>query len=262
MQFKTLLKLQRSELKKFINKYQRNGSFDMSQTIAIIPARGGSKGIPRKNIRLLGGKPLIAYTIETALKSKYIDIVVVSTEDEEIAGISKKFGAEVIERPEELAGDESPTIDAIKHVIQTLREKDNYNPDIVVLLQPTTPLRIVEDINNAVELFLNNDCESVVSVCKANPYWCLTIKDKHLEPTFGWDYFYKRRQDLLHSYSLNGVIYITTIENLNKYNSFFNKKIIPYIMPYERSIDIDEEIDFKLAEFFLRREYEESQNKQ
>lgn len=230
--------------------------------LAIIPARGGSKGVPRKNIRLLAGKPLIAYTIDTASKSEYINSVVVSTENEEISEVSKKYGAEVIERPKELAQDESPAIDAIKHVIQTLREKDNYHPDIIVLLQPTTPLRIVPDINNAVELFLNNDCESVVSVCKANPYWCLTFKDKYLEPVHGWDYFYKRRQDLPNSYSLNGAIYITLTENLDKYNSFFNKKTISYIMPIERSVDIDNEVDFKLAEFFLRREYEESQNKQ
>lgn len=230
--------------------------------LAIIPARGGSRGILRKNIRLLAGKPLVAYTIEAALHSRLINRVVVSTEDEEIAEIAKKYGAEIIERPEELARDESPTIDAIKHVIETLREKDNYNPDIIVLLQPTTPLRIVEDINNAVELFLNNDCESVVSVCETNPYLSLTIKNKYIEPIFGWDYFYKRRQDLPNSYSLNGAIYITAIENLNKYNSFLNNKTVAYVMLYERSIDIDEEIDFKLAEFFLRKKHEKSQNKQ
>lgn len=220
--------------------------------IAIIPARGGSKGVPRKNIRLLAGKPLIAYTIEAASKSEYINRVVVSTEDKEISEVSKKYGAEVIDRPKELAQDDSPAIDAIKHVIGALREKDNYHPDIIVLLQSTTPLRIVADINNAIDFFLNNDCESVVSVCEINPYWSLTIKDGYLEPIFGWDYFYKRRQNLPNTYALNGAIYITLTENLDKYNGFLNKKTISYIMPHERSIDIDEEFDFKLAELLLR----------
>lgn len=220
--------------------------------IAIIPARGGSKGVRRKNIRLLAGKPLIAYTIEAASKSEYINRVVVSTEDKEISEVSKKYGAEVIDRPKELAQDDSPAIDAIKHVIGALREKDNYHPDIIVLLQSTTPLRIVADINNAIDFFLNNDCESVVSVCEINPYWSLTIKDRYLEPIFGWDYFYKRRQNLPNTYALNGAIYITLTENFDKYNGFLNKKTISYIMPHERSIDIDEEFDFKLAELLLR----------
>ena len=136
-----------------------------NKIIAIIPARGGSKGISRKNIKSLAGKPLIAYSIEAALKSKYINSVVVSTEDEEIAKISEKCGAEVIERPEELAKDEKPTIDVIFQVLEILRMK-NHTPDIVVLLQPTSPLRDTEDIDNAIELFLNGGCESVVSVCE------------------------------------------------------------------------------------------------
>jgi CMP-N-acetylneuraminic acid synthetase len=153
---------------------------EKTNVIAIIPARGGSKGIPRKNIRLLAGKPLIAYTIEAAFTSK-MDKVIVSTEDEEIAEISKKYGAEVIERPKGLAKDETPTIDVIFHVLEILKAK-NYNPDIVVLLQPTSPLRNAEDIYNAIKLFLDSDCESVVSVCEVEhpPYWSFEIEEAYL----------------------------------------------------------------------------------
>jgi len=222
--------------------------------IGIIPARGGSKRIPKKNIKLLGGKPLIAYSIEAALKSKYINRVIVSTEDREIAKISKKYGAEVIKRPIELAKDDSSTTEVIKHTITTLNENEKYFPDIVVLLQPTSPLRKVEDIEKAIELFLNNECKSVVSVCKyrENPYWSLKIEKGYAKPVFGWDYFLKRSQDLPRVYTLNGAIFITTVKNLFKYNGFFNDKICLYIMPVDRSIDIDEEVDFKFAGLLLK----------
>ena len=229
---------------------------DNKKILAIIPARGGSKGIPRKNIKLLAGKPLIAYSIEAGLKSKYINKVVVSTEDEEIAEISKKYGAEVVKRPKELARDESPTIDAIKYTLKFL-EFEGYIPDIIILLQPTSPLRTVDDINKAIELFLNNDCESVVSVseCKKSPYWSLKIEDGYIKPILGWDYFLnKRRQDLPKTYYLNGAIYITTVKDLFKYNGFFSQNTDPYIMPEIRSIDIDESIDLKFVEFLLCKE--------
>jgi len=224
-----------------------------TEVLAIIPARGGSKGIPRKNIRLLAGKPLIAYSIETALKSRYIDRIIVSTEDEEIAKIAKIYGAEVIKRPKELARDETPTIDAVKHVLEFLKKKENYIPDIIILLQPTSPLRSVEDIDNAVELFLNNDCEGIISLCEAKspPYWSFRIRKRYIEPILGWDFLHKRRQDVPKSYAPNGAIYITTVKNLYRYNGFLSKKTMAYIMPFERSIDIDEEIDFKFAEFLL-----------
>ena len=220
---------------------------------AIIPARGGSKGIPKKNIKPLRGKPLISYSIEHAKKSKYINKVVVSTEDEEIAEISTEYSAEIIERPKELAKDESPTIDAIFHALAVLKT-ENYNPDIIILLQPTSPLRNAEDIDNAMELFLNSGCESVVSVCEVehSPYWSLKIEDNHLKPIFGEKYLEMRRQDLPKVYMPNGAIFISTPENLRKYKSFHCPKTIPYVMPLERSVDIDKEIDFMLAELLMR----------
>jgi CMP-N-acetylneuraminic acid synthetase len=224
------------------------------EIIAIIPARGGSKGIPKKNIKQLAGKPLIAYSIEAALKSKYIDRVIVSTEDEEIAEISKKYGAEVVDRPKELAKDETPTIDVIFHFLEILKMK-NYNPDIVVLLQPTSPLRSAEDIDNAIKLFLDSDCESIVSVCEVEhpPYWSFKIEGGYLKSLFGDEYLRRRRQDLEKVYMPNGAIYISTPENLRIYKSFYCPRTIPYIMPVERSVDIDNEIDFMIAELVMKK---------
>jgi CMP-N-acetylneuraminic acid synthetase len=222
--------------------------------VAIIPARGGSRGIPSKNIKRLFGEPLIAWTIKQAKKSGYLDEIIVSTEDEEIAEISRKYGAEIIKRPEELAKDESPTIDAVFHVLEILRT-ENYNSNIVVLLQPTSPLRTAKDIDNAIELFLNSNYESVVSVCEIEhpPYWSFKIKGEYLEPLFGNEYLKMRRQDLHKTYMPNGAIYISTPQILYKYRSFYCEKTIPYIMPAERSIDIDTEIDFMLAELLMRK---------
>ncbi len=143
----------------------------MKEIISIIPAREGSKRIPKKNLKLLDRKPLIYYTLQEALKLRYLDRIIVSTEDEEIAEVSKKHGTEVIKRPKDLARDESPTIDAILHALDFLG-KDGYVPEIVVLLQPSSPLRNGQYIDNAIELFLKKNCESVVSVCeiKHPPY--------------------------------------------------------------------------------------------
>lgn len=222
--------------------------------MAIIPARGGSKSIPRKNIKPLLGKPLISYSIEHAKKSKYINRIVVSTEDRKIAEISKEHGVGVIKRPEELARDESPTIDAVFHTLEVLKA-EKYNPDIVILLQPTSPLRNAEDIDSAIELFLDADCESVVSVCEVehSPYWCFKIEKGYLKSLFGDEYLRIRRQDLEKVYVPNGAMYISTPENLRKYKGFYCLRTIPYIMPPERSIDIDNEVDFMLAELLTKR---------
>lgn len=148
--------------------------------VAIIPARGGSKGIPRKNIKNLNGKPLIAYTIEEALKSKYVDRVIVSTEDLEIAEISKSFGAEVpFFRPKELAQDDTPGIEPIIHAINYLLNDENYNFDYVMCLQCTSPLRNSKQIDEAILEMYNKDADSAVSVCESevNPYWMKVIKN-------------------------------------------------------------------------------------
>ena len=225
-----------------------------NKIVAIIPARGGSKGIPRKNIRLLAGKPLIAYSIEAALKSKYIDRVVVSTEDDEITEISIRYGAEVITRPYELARDDSSRMDVVFHVLDNLKQK-NYNSDIVVLLQPTSPLRRAEDADNAIKLFLNSDCESIVSVCEMEnpPYWSFVIAEGFLKPLFDKKYLKMRRQDLAKVYLPNGAIFLSRVQTLYKYKEFYCNYNIPYIMPIERSVDIDNELDFMLAELLMKK---------
>ena len=221
--------------------------------LALIPARGGSKRIPDKNIKALCGKPLISYSIISAKKSKNIDKVIVSTDDENIADISREFTAEVIKRPKELAKDNTPTIEVVYHALDSLK-KENYDPSIIVLLQPTSPLRNTEDIDNAIDLFLNSNCESVVSVCEIKhiPYWSLNINKGYLKPLFGKKYLKIKSQDFKKAYRPNGVLYISTPRSIHKYRSFFCKYTIPYVMPIERSIDIDDEFDFLLAEFFMK----------
>lgn len=231
--------------------------------IAVIPARGGSKRIPKKNIKRLAGRPLIAWTIEAAKKSKYIDRVIISTDDEEITKVSKKWGAEVINRPKDLATDTAKTMDAIFHLLDILK-KEKYQPGIIVLLQPTSPLRTFQDIDSAIELFLNKKCGSVISVFEAefNFWWAFGIKSDYLKPFFGWEKFFSRSQDLPKLYMPNGAIYIAAPETLKKYNSFYTKEnILPYIMPKERSVDIDYEIDFKLTELLFKNERNKNRKK-
>ncbi|MBP2029961.1 CMP-N-acetylneuraminic acid synthetase [Methanohalophilus levihalophilus] len=220
--------------------------------IAIIPARGGSKGLPGKNIRQLAGMPLIYYSIKAALDSKYIDAVFVSTDSEPIANTSERCGANIIKRPAELAKDDSPTIDTIFHAIEFL--KHDYNPSVVVLLQPTSPLRDTHDIDRAIELFVANDYSSVFSMCEVehSPYWDFKFDNAHLKPLLGDEYLKKRRQDLPKVYRQNGAIYISTVLDLYKNNDFYSGNVVPFIMPVDKSVDIDNEIDFKLAELLIQ----------
>ncbi len=221
--------------------------------LGIITARGGSKGLPRKNLKPLCGKPLIAWTIEQALASKYLDKVIVSTDDEEIAEISKQFGAEVpFMRPKELATDEAKSVDVVLHAVNFLESMGEHF-DIIVLLQPTSPLRTTEDIDNAIESFNENNCESLVSVYEAphSLFWSFDIKGGYLEPFLGKEYLNKRRQDLPKLYLPNGAIYISTKDSIENYRGFLTDNIHPYIMPPERSIDVDTELELKLCETLL-----------
>lgn len=215
--------------------------------IAIIPARGGSKGIPRKNIRFLGGKPLIAHTITEALKSRYIDRVVVSTEDEEIAGIAKEYGAEVLGRPIGLASDSTPTEAVLEYVIKYLKWEGGYEVDVVVLLQPTSPLRNIRHIDAAVETFFINKYDSLLSVCYSDVFlWRVNDQDPH---PLNYDFKNRlRRQDREPEYRENGAIYITKGHILINENNRLGGKIGLYVMPEESSLDINSEFDFWLCE--------------
>lgn len=218
--------------------------------LAIIPARGGSKRLPRKNVLDLAGKPLIAHSIEAGLKSKYISKVVVSSDDEEILQISEKFGADTIKRPDYLATDTSSTFDAIEHTINSL-EKYNY----IVLLQPTSPLRNEKYIDEAIELLIEKNADAIVSVCETehSPLWCNTLDDTLSISNFLSDEVLgKRSQDLPIFYRLNGAIYICETKKLLENKSFFLKEnIFAYKMERKNSIDIDTKLDFKIAKIII-----------
>jgi len=221
--------------------------------IAIIPARGGSKRLPRKNVKIFLGKPLIARTIEQAKKSRYLDRVIVSTDDKEIAAVSRKYGAEVIKRPKKLAGDKARVIDTVFYLLAVLK-KEKYRPDIAVLLQTTSPLRNTQDIDRAIELFLKNKCEAVISFYESDSLlWSFKMGKKYLEPVLGSRYLKQRSQDLAKVFVPNGALYVFTPENLRKYKSFYAKKLLPYVMPFQRSMDIDYKADLKLAELIVKR---------
>jgi len=216
--------------------------------IAIIPARGGSKGLPGKNIKEMCDKPLIAYTIEAALKSKSIDHVILSTDDEEIAAVAKKYGAEVpFMRPAELASDTAMAVDNYIYTIGRLEKEWNTKIDSFVVLQPTSPLRIAEDIDGAVELFNARNADSVVTYVKeAHPiFWHKKIDENNkLEGTIA------NRQELPITYYPNGAVYVFSTEMIRQ-KKYYTDKSYAYIMPRERSIDIDFIDDFKYAEFLM-----------
>ena len=220
--------------------------------LAVIPARGGSKRLPRKNVLDLNGKPLIAYSIEAGLKSKYIDKVIVTSDDDEILTISERYGADTIKRPDELASDTATTFDAIKHAMENC---ERY--DYIILLQPTSPLRNEKHIDEAIELLESKNADAVVSVCEMDhsPLWSNTLDDSLSMKGFLRDeVLNKRSQDLEKYYRLNGAIYICKTEKLLEERGFFLKEnIYAYVMDRENSIDIDEEIDFKMAEVILNK---------
>ena len=218
--------------------------------LAIIPARGGSKRLPRKNIVDLCGKPLIAWSIESGLKSKYIDKVVVSSDDEEILNIASKFKLDTIKRPDSLASDTATSFDAIKHVLSISK---NY--DYVLLLQPTSPLRNNTHIDKAIELLGQKNADAIISVCEMDhsPLWSNTLQEDGALDTFlRDDVLDKRSQELEKYYRVNGAIYICKLDKLLKEEGFFLKdNIYAYIMNRASSVDIDEQIDFELASLYM-----------
>lgn len=228
--------------------------FKSKKIIALIPARGGSKGLPKKNILPLLGKPLIAWTIEQALLSKYIDKILVSTDDEKIAQISRKYGAEVpFIRPNKIATDKATGMQVVFHALKWL-EKHNECYDLIILLQPTSPLRVNKDIDKAVQLLFTKNARAIVSVCETyhHPWWSNRLpKDLNMKSFISPEILNKRRQDLPVFYQLNGAIYLADTNYLHQYNGFFGPNTFAYKMPKERSIDIDLDVDFKLAALLL-----------
>ncbi|MDP1393416.1 cytidylyltransferase domain-containing protein [Lysinibacillus capsici] len=221
-----------------------------ARCLAVIPARGGSKGVPGKNIRLLAGKPLIAWTIEAAKRSKYITTTIVSTDDEEISTVAIEYGAEVpFIRPAHLAEDDTPGVAPILHALEQCPDYD-----YVVVLQPTSPLRTAEDIDGTIEKMFKNDGDFCVSVAEASqsPYWMYTLnKDDVMQPLIDSP-LVVRRQELPKAYILNGAVYVAKVEELKKTESFITSETVAYEMPEERSFDIDLEKDFLVCENIMQ----------
>jgi CMP-N,N'-diacetyllegionaminic acid synthase len=215
--------------------------------LAVIPARGGSKGVPGKNVLDIGGKPLIAWTIEAALQSKYIDRLILTSEDAEIISIAKEWQCETpVTRPPELATDEARVQDAIVHLLENLGKDYDY----LVLLQATSPLRTTDDIDECLELCLKSDARSAMSVVESakSPYWMYRIEtDNRLAPILPQQKDGYRRQNLPTVYAANGAIYVTDTKYFLDIEEFVTAETIAYVMPAERSLDIDAPMDLTCA---------------
>ena len=219
--------------------------------LAVIPARGGSKRLLKKNILPLAGKPLIAWSIEAAKKSKYIDDIVVTSDDDAILSIAQSYALKSIKRPDELASDTTSSIDVIKHTLEIFSEYD-----YIILLQPTSPLREAKHIDEAIELLIQKDANAVISVCEAehSPLWSNTLdEDRSMVDFLDQKLLNLRSQELKKYYRLNGAIYIAESEKLIRENTFFLKKnIYAYIMQQKESVDIDTQLDFDFATFLMQ----------
>jgi CMP-N,N'-diacetyllegionaminic acid synthase len=225
--------------------------------LATICARGGSKGVPNKNIRLLNGKPLIAYTIECAKKYTKFDRIIVSTDSPKIAEVAKQYGADVpFLRPKELATDTSPKIPVLQHAVRYLEKEENDRYDLIVDLDPTSPLRTVEDIENCVNKMIEKNPNVVFSVTPAhkNPYFNMVEeKDGKVYLCKKLDEPITRRQDAPKVYAMNASIYVYKKDFLLNTDSVFSNNTMAVVMPEERSIDIDRPIDFEFVEFLMKR---------
>ena len=223
------------------------------KVLGIVPARGGSKGVPRKNIRLLQGKPLLAYTAEAALGSSRLSRVILSTDDYEIADTGREWGLDVpFMRPNELAVDSSPTLPVVRHALVSL-EASGENFDAVCLLQPTSPLRRSVDIDNCIELLERTGADSVISVLPVpseyNPKWVYWQSDNgELSISVGDKDPVARRQDLPSAYHRDGSVYVTRTQVIMDRESLYGDHVVAYNMPSEFSVNIDSEDDWLKAE--------------
>ena len=231
-----------------------------NKIIAIIPARGGSKGLPGKNIIPLGGKPLIAWSIEAAKKSKRVRRVIVTTDDEKIANVAREYGAEVpFIRPAELAQDDTPPDPVLKHVLTFLEEKEGVKPEIIVWLEPPCPFRSADEIDEAVRMLeSDSEADSLRSVIEPfqNPFKSWTVEGKYLKPLIekkGQALHTGPRQKTMKTYWQNGTLFLLKYDTIMKKGNFFGDKILPYIMSSDRFVDIDKREDLELAEWYLKR---------
>ncbi|AFL69174.1 CMP-N-acetylneuraminic acid synthetase [Sulfurospirillum barnesii SES-3] len=219
--------------------------------LALITARGGSKGIPNKNIKSLGGKPLIAWTIDEAKKSSYIDRLILSSDSEEIMQIAKSYGCSVpFVRPRELASDTSSSIDAILHAINTINEDFDY----LMLLQPTSPFRRVDDIDKVIEQAIDKGIELMISVVKfkKHPSYLYKIENNVLVPYIDTNK-QLRRQDMPETYEHNGAIYFSTVTYMRENKTYNHLKAVPFEMFGMANLDIDTQEDWDYAEYLIQK---------
>ncbi|MDG9668647.1 acylneuraminate cytidylyltransferase family protein [Hahella sp. CR1] len=235
---------------------------DGKRVLAIIPARGGSKGLPGKNIRPLCGVPLVGWPIRAALQSRYVDRVLVSTDSPEIAEVAKSQGAEVpFLRPDELAGDCAPTAPVLLHTLDWCRQHgESY--DYLVLLEPTSPLTEATDVDKALEmLFGSREAQAIVGVADVDvhhPVYCAVIKERGLlAPYQGGDFAaMPRRQDIPDVYYFDGTLYISTVEALREKGGFYHDRTLPYVVPKWKALDVDTLTDFICVEAVMQRREE------
>jgi CMP-N,N'-diacetyllegionaminic acid synthase len=232
---------------------------EQPSVLALIPARAGSKGVPGKNIRSLAGKPLLHYSCDCAMGSRSITRTIVSTDCERIAMAARASGAETpFLRPAELARDDSPTLDVIAHTLEWLDRREQWTPDVVVLLQPTAPLRHSSDVDAALDRLLASDADSVVSVCPVethfHPQWQFTIQEDLLQTHAGTPVgeIPPRRQLLDQTYVRNGAIYGFRTESFLTTKSIYGNQCLAFVMPQDRSVNIDTLADWKSAETYLQ----------
>lgn len=234
-----------------------------SRVLGIIPARGGSKGVPRKNLRILAGKPLLQYTAEAALASTRLSRIILTTEDLEIAEAGRQCGIEVpFLRPESLARDDTPMLPVIRHAVKTLEDSgDRF--DAICLLQPTNPLRRPEDLDNCIRMLEEQDADSVVSMLPVpvefNPHWVwFTDSDGYLKIATGEEMPIPRRQDLPAAWHREGSVYVTRRDILIERNTFYGTKMIGYMMDPEKTVNIDTMEDWVRAEKLIEAMRSES----
>lgn len=229
------------------------------KAVAVIPARGGSKGIPRKNMRLLANKPLLVYSIEAALDAESIDAVYVSTDDGDIADCARKAGANVIERPDDLASDTAQNHEVVLHSLDCLNEQ-GVQVETLVLLQPTSPLRTAANIDDCMRVYQAANGVSAMSICEAavHPGKTIIVEDNEVRPFTTEQDMEERRQNMPSVYQQNGAIYIVNADIFRNEKRFYCKPSVPYVMSRVDSIDIDEEFDFQLAELILQGRKETS----
>lgn len=235
------------------DQQRRDAEGGLSGVLAIIPARGGSKGVPRKNLRALCGRPLVVHSIEHALKARGVNRTVVSTDDEEIARVSREAGAEVIERPANLAGDKATSESALLHALGVVEARDGYVPTTVVFLQATSPVRDADDVDAALGTLISQRADSLVSVCRSHDFlW--TRRGKTGVPTNYKPSKRPRRQDMAPQFRENGSIYIMKAAGLRKHRCRLFGRIALYEMDQARSFQVDTEEDFALIEAMMQRD--------